>query len=264
MGQRQRHDAFVEVDAWAGVLVIGNALAVFSGPSASASRHRHDVVQILACADHPVAVRFDDGEVRSHVVVVPSRTPHHVVRTDGRVLVVLVEPSAFQSNPTLLADGGGLGQDLVRLAELTGSGSRNVDAETILRRGTSLVEAAGGTPAPTSHDGFRPEVRRAIEVIETNTGAVTRLDDVAAMVALSPSRLSRVFAAEVGIPFRRYVLWSRLRHAAVAVRQGADMTTAAAAAGFSDSAHFSRVFRSTFGLTPSEVLPILHIADLSA
>ena len=93
-------------------------------------------------------VRFDDGEVRSHVVVVPSRTPHHVVRTDGRVLVVLVEPSAFQSKPTLPAAGGALGQDLVRLAELTGSGPRSVDAGTILRRGISLVEGAGGTPAP--------------------------------------------------------------------------------------------------------------------
>lgn len=44
------------------------------------------------------------------------------------------------------------------------------------------------------------------------------------------------------------------------VRDGRDLTSAAAASGFADSAHFSRVFRGMFGLTPSEVLPLLDVS----
>ena len=93
-----------------------------------------------------------------------------------------------------------------------------------------------------------------------------RLEDIAQHVGLSPRQLRRDIADQLGMPFRRYVLWRRLRRAVLAVRRGDDLTTAAATAGFADSAHFSRVFRSLFGLTPSEVLPLLDVshAELDA
>ena len=56
------------------------------------------------------------------------------------------------------------------------------------------------------------------------------------------------------MPFRRYVLWMRLRLAAQEVSAGANLTRAAISAGFADSAHLSRVFRQTFGLPPSALL----------
>jgi AraC-like DNA-binding protein len=50
------------------------------------------------------------------------------------------------------------------------------------------------------------------------------------------------------------VLWLRLRRAVEQVQAGATLTQAAALAGFSDSAHLTRVFRTNFGLPPSAVL----------
>jgi AraC-like DNA-binding protein len=237
-------------------------LAVFNGPGAAASRHRHDAVQIIACAAREVAVVFDDAVVEGHVVVVSSRLPHRVERVGEWVAVVLVEPSVFgpralDTSPRVVAFGDA---DLV--ASLVGSASAPVEAATILARGARLAEVVGGRRRAEFGGRLRPEVARSIELVEAMADGVPRLDDIAAEVALSSSRLSRVFAQEVGFPFRRYVLWTRLRRAALAVQSGADMTTASATAGFSDSAHFSRVFRATFGLAPSEVLPILEIADL--
>ncbi len=248
--------------AWAGALVIGQGLAVFSGPGASASRHRHDAVQVLACAASPATVVFDHGTVEGHVVVVPSRTPHRIEGTGERVIVALVEPAVFGRGPVQPGAHDTADWDVGSVAALVGSSSVASDATKTLARGTELIGLIRGCPTASPRDHLRSEVARAVELIDELVEGVPKLSDVASEVALSPSRLSRVFAEEVGFPFRRYVLWARLRRAARAVLAGADMTTAAAAAGFSDSAHFSRVFRATFGLTPSEILPILDIAEL--
>ena len=56
------------------------------------------------------------------------------------------------------------------------------------------------------------------------------------------------------MPFRRDVLWRRLWRLAREISGGANLTSVAHAAGFSDSAHCSRVFRSTFGVPASAIL----------
>jgi AraC-like DNA-binding protein len=75
-----------------------------------------------------------------------------------------------------------------------------------------------------------------------------RAADVAAHVALSLSQLERLFAAHVGLPVRRLARWRRLRLALKLAIGGQLLTDAAHAAGFADSAHFSRVMREMFGV----------------
>jgi AraC-like DNA-binding protein len=71
---------------------------------------------------------------------------------------------------------------------------------------------------------------------------------------LSPRQMRHAFARDVGLPMRAYLRWQRLRRAIGAVEEGASLSTAAASAGFADSAHLSRVFRSQFGMTPTQGL----------
>jgi AraC-like DNA-binding protein len=77
---------------------------------------------------------------------------------------------------------------------------------------------------------------------------------------LSASRLRHVFLESVGVPLARYRWWLRLRRVALAIQQGRDLTGAAYDAGFSDSAHLSRIFRRTFGFPPSLLMATTHIA----
>jgi AraC-like DNA-binding protein len=83
--------------------------------------------------------------------------------------------------------------------------------------------------------------------------------ELAARVGMSASRLTHLFTQQVGIPLRRYVLWSRLRIAITRVRAGDDLTGAAHSAGFADSAHLTRTTRDMFrpcalGAEPTRVL----------
>jgi len=77
------------------------------------------------------------------------------------------------------------------------------------------------------------------------------LAELATAVGLSPSRLAHLFRAQTGLPVRRYLLWLRLGDALQQLAHGVSLTTAAHAAGFADSAHFSRTFRAMLGITPS-------------
>ena len=62
----------------------------------------------------------------------------------------------------------------------------------------------------------------------------------------------RQFKSATGMTFRAYKRWAGLQFATKLIMAGETVRTAAMDAGFSDTAHLSRTFRATFGLTPSE------------
>jgi AraC family transcriptional regulator len=67
-------------------------------------------------------------------------------------------------------------------------------------------------------------------------------------VYLSPDRLRHLFVEHTGLAFKTYMQWQRLVRALDVYAKGRSLTEAAHEAGFSDSAHFSRVFKRFFGL----------------
>ncbi len=73
-----------------------------------------------------------------------------------------------------------------------------------------LLGAITSEGPPRSRALSRP-VRSAVQYLERNAGTRPTLTGAAAEAHLSPSRLTHLFTQEVGIPFRRYGLWVRLR-----------------------------------------------------
>ncbi|MFD1333657.1 helix-turn-helix domain-containing protein, partial [Methylopila musalis] len=84
--------------------------------------------------------------------------------------------------------------------------------------------------------------------------ADVRLDAAARAAGLSVSRLQHLFTAEIGVSFRRYRRWTRMRRAIAEIVGGASFTAAAHAAGYADQPHFARDFRRTFGAPASRSL----------
>ncbi|MEQ1646215.1 MAG: helix-turn-helix domain-containing protein, partial [Pyrinomonadaceae bacterium] len=58
----------------------------------------------------------------------------------------------------------------------------------------------------------------------------------------------------VRVPVRRYLLWLRLRDVLHLLASTGSLTEAAHSAGFSDSAHLSRTFRSALGIAPTDLI----------
>lgn len=78
--------------------------------------------------------------------------------------------------------------------------------------------------------------------------------ELAEQIALSRSRFLHLFKEELELTVRGYLRWLRTIQGATLVTQGASITEAAHQAGFSDSAHFARTFKTMFGVTLSSVL----------
>lgn len=100
---------------------------------------------------------------------------------------------------------------------------------------------------------FDSRIARALEILKNAPDNLISAEAVAAEINLSPSRFAHLFRAQVGLPVRRYLLWTRLRNAVQMLGAGESLTTTAHAAGFADSAHLTRTFRQMFGLAPSEI-----------
>jgi AraC-like DNA-binding protein len=102
------------------------------------------------------------------------------------------------------------------------------------------------------------EVHPAVETVarllqaDPDAGDLTAL---ARMVGLSPSHLSRLFVAQMGLPMTRFRNQQRLDRFMRLYGHGRDTTALAAAhqAGFGSYAQFHRVFRQETGRSPSAV-----------
>jgi AraC-like DNA-binding protein len=79
------------------------------------------------------------------------------------------------------------------------------------------------------------------------------LGHMAKQLNLSYHRTSHLFADTVGISIRTYQLWQKLYRSGAQLMAGASLTDTAHAAGFVDSAHYSRAFLTAFGRCPTKM-----------
>ncbi|RHX95832.1 hypothetical protein DLM76_02320 [Leptospira yasudae] len=78
------------------------------------------------------------------------------------------------------------------------------------------------------------------------------LSELASRVKLSPGRFRHLFREETNITFSGYKLWLKTGKAILSLAGKPELTAAAYEGGFSDQAHFSRIFRRSFGMSPSD------------
>lgn len=78
------------------------------------------------------------------------------------------------------------------------------------------------------------------------------LEELARLVHLSPFHFSRSFKKVTGVPPHQALLRMRVRKARVLLPQAKALTEIAYCCGFSDQAHFTRVFKAQTGFTPKQ------------
>ncbi|MET0334633.1 MAG: AraC family transcriptional regulator, partial [Rhizobacter sp.] len=108
---------------------------------------------------------------------------------------------------------------------------------------------AARLPAPRPLDA---RIKRVISMVREDFRVP--LDTLATEVHLSYHRLSHLFSESMGLALRNYVLARKLDVAFALASRGMTMTQIAAAAGFADAAHFSRIWMRAGGAPPSYFL----------
>lgn len=123
----------------------------------------------------------------------------------------------------------------------------------------TLEIAASHKPRP------RPEpsalMRKAKALLHNRVRERLSLPEVAEALNVSPVYLTQTFTRHEGAPLYRYVLGLRLARAMLRLPECDDITTLAMDLGFSSHSHFSTVFKSFCGLTPSAFRAKVGVAE---
>lgn len=109
------------------------------------------------------------------------------------------------------------------------------------------------TGAPPSRR-LDARVTRVLAAIRASDELRMSIEDAAAIVFLSPSRFAHLFKQQVGLPFRRYMLWRKLTRAMLVIGRERTIATAAHEADFADAAHLTRTFYQMVGIAPSVLM----------
>jgi len=226
----------------------------FIGPLTYNAPHQHGAPVFLAGLYGSFGLKVGGGPWRScRTAMIPAGVVHELDIGGNPIGVLYIEPT-LEGAATLAA--------LTSSAEevagaLIGAGGE-CSAMRELWENAGSVDFAGaalddllGFAAGRARRRIDPRIGQAIAALEAAPEHAASVTQACAQAGLSPSRFQHLFTQEVGVPYRRYRAWTRMRAAIAAVADGSSFTRAAHAAGFFDQAHFGHDFRRTFGAPPS-------------
>lgn len=228
--------------------------------SLATDEHRHYALQLTILPERPAGFRLGKGEWQDcDAAIVASGVPHAFHPHDGYVVHLMVEPTTPHGRALAkLLDGRGLAapDDPLRsvlLEEARRLRAAAPDAPRCIALARSLLDRLAGWSAPDTSVDRR--VAAMCDYIRLHVrDARIELAQVADAAHLSPERARHLFREQTGLGVRPYVLWTRLNTALHALPDAAQLTAVAHESGFADAAHFTRTFRSMYGIAPSALL----------
>ncbi len=215
--------------------------------------HAHHAVQVTIALTGRVELEGESGRASGAALAVAPDSLHAFEGT-GLVAHLFVAPEGKlgrQIALRLFSDGAivsipaRLLGDLPEQLKATFENPRRTDDDLRALGRSLLARLAGEGVAAGAPD---PRVAKSIAWVERRLDASISLSDIANFMGLSPGRARHLFVLETGLPFRTFLLWSRLMRALELFAGGSSLTDAAHGAGFADSAHLSRTFRRMFGI----------------
>lgn len=214
-------------------------------------RHEHEHAYLVLVCSGGFAEDARSGSVEltsGDVLVVPAGHAHRdVIAAHGaRGLLVTIEPS-FAALPRQWRAhrGGPVSRAMIALhGELSHAGRD----ETLLVEEQILTALSYEARAEAID---HRAVRRARELLEAHCAEPLRLGEVAREVGVTSAYLARVFARVEGRTMGAYLRATRARRAAALIASTDDaLADIAAATGFADQSHLSRIFAAAYAITP--------------
>lgn len=249
--------AATDADALLPIWYLDRGRGLFVGPLTYNAPHAHSVPVYLAGVYDAFEIRIGGGAwLTCRTAVIPAGLFYELNVGGSPLAVLYLEPTDAGVGallPLVLGareEAGALvGQDgeIALIREL-------YEARGAMGSVSAALDSLIGYSKKRAFRVLDPRISRAIAGFAEDALEVTPAAEAARRIGLSSSRFQHLFAEEIGVPFRRFRIWQRLRGAIGEVVAGNTFTAAAHAAGFSDQAHFAREFRRTFGATASPSL----------
>jgi AraC-like DNA-binding protein len=249
------HGRLYERAARDAILCVGAGKTLYIGSLDRLDWHSHGVPALIA----GMAGAFRLGCPLGHwhvcrAAIIPAGVGH-ALELDGEPLAAFYPEPLVANLAGLVRLGSGwdacgriLMSDRAELGvfrELYEVQSAPAFADAALDALVGRAQARDGPPA------LDRRLARVLAWLDGTPDDLTPVATLATAAGLSTSRFLHLFGEQIGVPFRRYRIWNRLRAASRLALAGQSLTAAAHAAGFTDSAHFARLHRATFGVSAS-------------
>ena len=243
-GKDGRHDAEAFV-FYGAVLILHDRIR-------RQSMHAHRPFEIIAAIEGRFRYRIATCDImETDELLVPPMVPHAILGCEGRLARIYIDPGmrrilswhGHEDRPE--ADGR------VLLSNIRSF----FDSDRPVPKAKALIAdwRASWMGEINSAPLCDPRVSDVLAFLDDQALPTADRQTVAKHVGLSSSRLAAIFAAETGMPLRRYITWRRTLLAARLIREGETVTQSAVQAGFSDNAHLTRTYRAIFGSKPSDL-----------
>ncbi|MBW0433531.1 helix-turn-helix transcriptional regulator [Leptospira yasudae] len=238
-----------------GILYLMNGRVFFATNAMQTDFHSHYAATLAVSLTETINIETERGKEEYRVALVGPNTYHRTVSPGIEMVALLIDPETYEYGSI---------SEFVQIGEV-----KRLEVDAFL----PLIERLWGLYYGRLNDAevwdlhidllrtvypFRKlekaideRIQKIAQRIRTEMPDSIRMKEIGKDFSVSEDRLIRLFKENLGIPLRRYLLWVRILEAAKLLKDGKSITEAAHAAGFSDSAHFTRTFKENFGFVPS-------------
>jgi AraC-like DNA-binding protein len=236
------------IGSWQGSLEIGDAWACWRGAIGSSRSHAHFAAQAVFSDTGPIKACIAERRlVSARYVLIDPLVTHRIDVAGCRGSVIFIEPRAETGVRLPL----NVTARMKALASVDGAQVALAEAQGKYAFWRHQISSQFALNPAGDVDAWCEVVREAIDAGLADPE--WSLASAASLKHLSAERFRHRFVDAFGMPFRRYMLWRRLRMDAMVMQSGEGLTVAAHSAGFSDAPHLARTLKSTFGLTSEEI-----------
>jgi AraC family transcriptional regulator len=226
-----------------------------SGSDGVVPSHAHHAIRVVITTEGEAGISEDGREWRTgRGILVPPDVVHSYAGRGALGAMLFIDPESIEGAWLRGAIGERIAivppARVIPVADALRTFRENpFEAMELGQLVRYAVESLCAGRPPARHPD--PRIGRVLQRIASSEDLRISVEQAAATAFLSPSRFQHLFKQQVGLAFRRYILWRKVLRAMVAVAQEKTLAAAAHAADFADAAHLTRTFHQMFGLAPS-------------
>jgi AraC family transcriptional regulator len=228
---------------------------LMSGSDGVVPSHSHHAIQIVITTDGVAGISDDGREWQAgRGIIVPPDVVHSYAGRGALGAMIFIDPESIEgawlrstiSNKITIVPEARVMPVAAALRSFRENPFSAMEIGELVRYAVSSFCA--GVPPARQRD---PRITRVLDVIASSEGLRISVEEAAAAAILSPSRFQHLFKQQLGLPFRRYLLWKKVTRAMISIAREKTLAAASHAADFADAAHLTRTFHQMFGLPPS-------------
>jgi len=229
---------------------------IFIGKDIQSDYHKHYAISIIISFGKPFKITTVDQKQANYKGAIIQKNITYKLESDKNENTVFIHIVPYSDNGIKLSNKNNPIQKLdiepfenilKILHDWFNSSENDTNRIEYLLNEISLIPKN----PPKERITIDERIKKSFDLIMQNESEKLPISQIAASVCLSTSHFARLVKKETGMTFRKFVLHSKLIKSIYSMYKNNSLTEATFIGGFADQPHFSRTFKSAFGIKPS-------------